>query len=376
MGNPRSGLSAQWGFAEETAWGTYKAPDTFLPLVSETLTAEPERLESQGIIAGRRVLASEQWAPGRMKVGGGIQTELYTKDIATLIKHFMGDSSSPYTPGDLFGLGLTIQVGVPDVNGTVQPKTYIGAKVTDWQLAANVGEIATLGFDVVAARESLVRTVTDGVTTESDATITSDTAAFTSDDIGKPISGTGIPSGATIASVNSATSAELSAAATATGDPVTFTIGVPLATATFSSGLVPVTFIGGSVTIGGTAVPVKKQVLTANNGLNVERFFNGSAEIEEPLESAKREYMAELEIEFPDLTHYRRYLNGTEHALVLNFAGAGGFSMVITTNVRYDGKTPNVSGTDIVMQNLPMKCVAPAGSGDSGAISIALTEAS
>lgn len=61
-------------------------------------------------------------------------------------------------------------------------------------------------------------------TTNASTAITSTDAAFTADDVGESITGTGIPGGATISAVTSATEATLSAAATATGT-VTATIG-------------------------------------------------------------------------------------------------------------------------------------------------------
>lgn len=73
-----------------------------------------------------------------------------------------------------------------------------------------------------------VGSVTDGVTTNGSATVTSATAAFTFSDIGAGISGTGIPAGATIAGVTSATSITLSANATATGTGVTLTLTRPV----------------------------------------------------------------------------------------------------------------------------------------------------
>ncbi|MBM3659475.1 MAG: hypothetical protein FJW95_08205 [Actinobacteria bacterium] len=370
----KSGLAAQWGFKAESSWGVPVVVDTFLPLISETLTTEVERLESAGILAGRRVATSDQWGPGRKKVTGGVQTELFNKSVATLFQHFMGDSSSPYTPGDLDGYGLTVQIGTPDVSGTVQPRTFSGCKVVGWELACNEGAIATLGIDLVGVREILVRTVTDGVTTNASTSITSASAAFTSDDVGKPISGTNIPAGATIASVTSATAATLSAAASGAGTGITFTIGVALASASYASGLKPVKFTGGSVTIGGSSAKVTQAKLSAKNGLNTERFFLGQDVTSEPLEADLREYMMTLDVELTDLTQYRRYLNGTEHAVVLTFTDSAGLSLAITTNVRFDGKTPYVSGRGLVTQSIPMKCVASGA--DSTAISIALTEAS
>lgn len=66
-------------------------------------------------------------------------------------------------------------------------------------------------------------TVTDGATTNADATVTSASAAFTADDVGMAVTGAGIPAGATIITINSANSVELSAAATATAAGVTLT---------------------------------------------------------------------------------------------------------------------------------------------------------
>lgn len=72
------------------------------------------------------------------------------------------------------------------------------------------------------------RVLTDGVTTSSDATVTSATGAFTSADVGLPISGTGIPAGTRIASINSTTSIELTANATASGTSITLSIVDPV----------------------------------------------------------------------------------------------------------------------------------------------------
>lgn len=66
--------------------------------------------------------------------------------------------------------------------------------------------------------------ITDAATTNADATLTSASAAFTSDDVGKSITGAGIPAATTIASVTNATTIEMSASATATAAGVSVTI--------------------------------------------------------------------------------------------------------------------------------------------------------
>lgn len=67
-------------------------------------------------------------------------------------------------------------------------------------------------------RTTLARTATIG-TTSGSAAITGGAGTFDKSDVGRKITGTGIPAGATIAAVTSATAATLSANATATGSP-------------------------------------------------------------------------------------------------------------------------------------------------------------
>lgn len=373
----RTGLAAQIGYATEVTVGTPATVTAFLPLISESLTQDRTRLESTGIIAGRRVLTSDQYNGGDVTVSGSVQHELYNRGLGKIFTAMFGTvvttGAGPYThtftPGDLTGDALTIQVGRPATNGTTFPFTYAGMKVSSWEIACAAGEIATLGLDLVGQREFAVRTVTDGVTTNASTAITSATAAFSVDDIGKPISGTGIPAATTIAAVTSTTAATLSANATATGTSVTFTIGVALATATYPGSIKPLKFNHASVTLGGSAVNVKSLTLSGSNMLDDSRRFLGNQYITEPLEMGLREYTGSLEIEFTDLTQYTRFVAGTEAALVASFV-SGTDSVTITTNVRVDGTTPNVAGRDILTQTLPVKCIAS--STDASAITAVL----
>lgn len=373
----RTGLSAQIGYATESTVGTPVTVTAFVPLLSETLSQDKTRLESAGIIAGRRVLTSDQWNGGNVTVSGSVQHELYNRGLGKLFTAMFGDvtttGAGPYThtftPGSLVGDALTVQVGRPATNGTVYPFTYAGMKVSSWEIACAQGEIATVGLDLVGQREFAYRQVTDGVTTSGSAAISSSTAAFSTDDVGKPISGTGIPSGATIAAVTSATAATLSANATATGTGVTFTLGVALASASYPASIKPLKFNHAAITIGGSSVNVMSLSISGDNGLNADRRFLGSQYISEPLEASLRNYSGTIDIEFTDLTQYTRFVAGTEAALVASFT-SGSDSVTITTNVRFDGSTPQVGGPEILTQSLPFKCVAS--STDASAITVAL----
>ena len=373
-----SGLAAQLGYGVETTPGTVVTPTIFVPLRDESLTEDRESLESEAIIAGRRVLDDDMWNGGPTTVGGGVAHDLYDRGLGSLFKAMFGTAattgSGPYThtftPGDLADNSLTVQKGVPDTAGTVHPFTFGGMYVASWELAVEQGAVASVGLTFAGMNaQTGSRTVTDGATTNTDATVTSTSGAFTAADVGKSISGTGIPAGATIASINSSTSVEISAAATATATGLTIVIGKALATASYASGAKLVKFNHGAVTIGGSAVPVKSATLAGDNGLDVERRFLGTRNILAPLEANLRTYTGSVEVEFNDLTQYNRYLAGDTFALVLAFT-VGSYSLTITTNARYEpGQTPQVGGPGIVGQSLGFKCL---GSTDAAAITAVL----
>lgn len=78
-------------------------------------------------------------------------------------------------------------------------------------------------FDPCGGTSDIISSFTDGVT-NTDTSLVSATANFASTDVGKTVTGSGIPGGTTISSVTNPTTVVLSAATTATATGVTFTI--------------------------------------------------------------------------------------------------------------------------------------------------------
>lgn len=307
----KSGLAAQFGIKTETTWGTPVVVDRFYPVVSLSIAEQIARMESEGIIAGARVLRSAQWAAGNVDIEGDVGMELYQQGTGLLFRHMFGAVSTsgagPYThtftPGDLTDDHFTAQGGIPDVSGTVQPFTFAGCKVASWELAAQAGELLTLGLTVR----------------------------------GKSLA-----------------------------------TGTALASASFGTGAgTPFTFKHAAVTIGGSAANVKGIRLAGDNGLDTDRRFIGSEYVAEPLEAALREYTGELDLEFESLTQMNLFRNGTENALVLTIDAGSAAKCVITTNVRYDGSTPELNGRGLTQLKVPVKCVGA--STDAGAITAVLT---
>lgn len=154
-----SGIAGQLGISEESTYGTYVAPTRWFEFVNETLELERERIDSMGIRAGRRTL--HRWAAGVQRVTGDIQLELAPQGFGILWKHIMGTvnttGSNPYThtavPSDLSGKSLTVQIGRPDIGGTVRSFSYLGCKVATAELACVVNEYAMLTLSLYGAHE-------------------------------------------------------------------------------------------------------------------------------------------------------------------------------------------------------------------------------
>jgi hypothetical protein len=290
-------MAAQAGYATESVYGTPVTVTSFVPLVSESLTQEIERIESEGIIAGARLLRSEQWAPGNVTVEGEIQHELFQQGAGVLFKHMFGavntTGAGPYThtftPGDLTGDGFTTQLGRPRADGTVQPFTYSGCKVQSWEIALEAGQNATLGINVVGQQED-------------DATA--------------------------------------------------------LATASYvTGGATPFNFRHGTVTIGGAAAKVRAITLSGENTLSTDRRILGQAYVDEPLEAGLRNISGEITIEFLNMTQRDHFVDGDEFAVVLDLDAGASASLTFTLNARYDGHPANVEGRDLIVVNVPFKVI-------------------
>lgn len=292
-----TGIDAQWGFAPESTYGTAVTPTAFLPLNSESFKTQIARMESAGIIAGRRVLASNQWAPGDKMSSGDIETDLHNRGLGKLFTAMFGavttTGSGPtfthtFTPGNLKGKSLTVQFGRPGVGGTVHPFTYAGVKVTSWEISCTAKEIAKLKISGAAKSE---------------------------------------------------------------------TTATALAVASYPASIKPMHFNHGAVSLGGSPVKVKSFTLVGDNALNVDRYFLGDDTMDEPLEEDLRTYSGTLDLEFVDLTQYNRYVSANEVALSIGFT-QGTDSLTFAGNVRLDGEGPSVGDRSILTQSVGFKCVA------------------
>ena len=155
------GADAQIGWKSEVTPGTGVVVDTFQPFVSENIKQNIEYMDTATISARKVLRLTKQ---GSKMIEGGVSMELPNQDVAVLMKHMFGGVSTAgagpyvhtYTPASLIGDSLTIQVGIPASAGTVHPFTYSGCKISEWTIAASVGEIAKLDCSVIGMSETTV----------------------------------------------------------------------------------------------------------------------------------------------------------------------------------------------------------------------------
>jgi hypothetical protein len=158
MTTPGTGISGQVGFAAESTYGTAVTPTKFVEADSWNVKKVPKWARSSGVRSGQLMDRSEDAAITTFDVGGTLVLDLTAKNMGLLFKHALGTAaaptgSNPYThvltPGDKLGLSLTMQGGLPDVSGTVQPFTASGIKVAGFEVSWKRDEFTKASFDLL-----------------------------------------------------------------------------------------------------------------------------------------------------------------------------------------------------------------------------------
>ena len=83
-----------------------------------------------------------------------------------------------------------------------------------------------------------------------------------------------------------------------------------LATASYATPVRTYSFVHASATVGGAARKITALNMSGTNGLNTDRLFLGSSTIAAPVEEGDREYKADLQIEWENLTDKTTYDGG------------------------------------------------------------------
>ncbi len=313
-----SGLGATWGFAEETTYGTFKAPDHFLQVESDKVKGSKKTVQSASLHGGPVEQASRRRVVFK-DAKGPVALDLTDAKLGLLLKHMIGSSATAvqqgattaylqqHVPGDFQGLGLSLQSGRPDITGTVNAFSYAGAKVIDWEIAVSAAQLAKFSVTFDAVSESTVETYT--------------APSYTS------------------MGVLSFVDASL-----LLGGTVTSVAGVVTG------------YAGGAAPVG----TVKSVSLKGANAMAVDREQIGSLVKSQPIEDNWRKITGSMTVEFANLTEiYDLYNADTQVSLELKFQGeliSGSYYKGLTITcpaVFLDGEPPETDGPKILELTVP-----------------------
>jgi hypothetical protein len=225
-------LETQLGVKAESTWGTAVVVDRFYEFNSESITLETGRVESNALRASQRVQRSDRFTPYILGASGSIEMDVLSKGFGWWLEQCLGTiatgslTDSTYTHTGTVGT-LLAQGFTLQVNRPFHPAG------TNQAFTYEGGKVAKWGF-------------------KSDV---EGNLVFTADLVFE----TGI---------------------TATA----------LATASYPTGMENLTWAGGAVTVGGSAVPVTSFSVEVDNGQDTARHKIRSSTLrQEPVEAKNRE---------------------------------------------------------------------------------------
>lgn len=171
--NVGSGLATQVMATSESTYGVAPslASARCYEIKSETLELKKNTVQGQGLAAGRLYDRTKRRIVTSWDVTGNVVLDVPIRQLGFWLQYVVGSfnqtlavptslGSGAYqyvfqgvggsqTLGGLLGQSFTLQEGIPTISGAVEPFTYVGCKVTDFELKAAYGSIAemTLGID-------------------------------------------------------------------------------------------------------------------------------------------------------------------------------------------------------------------------------------
>jgi hypothetical protein len=301
-----SALDAQVGAKKESVYGTPVVVDRFFEFNSESVTGKYGRVESNGLRPGRRHRSDTRFTTYIEGAEGDIKFEVGSKS---------------------FGFWLDLMVG-----GTV-----VTSGPTDSAYTHTAAGGSLLGKSFTG---QIGRPLYDG----------SSVQAFT------------YPGGK-VDSWELANDAEGNLMCTLGCDFQTETTATGLAVAAYPTGIETFSWVGATLTIGGTQVDVTDTTISQNNGLKRDRrYLRNNGLKKEPVEDDYRETQFSLSADFDSLTQRNRVASATAAGAIATMVarwegktllGATTYpALVVTLNSRLDEFAANVDGPASLQQTL------------------------
>jgi hypothetical protein len=137
---------------------------------NETLEMKKKTVQGEGLHAGGLYSRTKRRVLVNYDVAGNIVMDCPTRQLAFWIQYMLGSfgeaNATPaeigttgiyksiHQPGSTFGYSFTVQKGVPTAdNGTVEPFSYVGCKLSGWEIKVSKGGLAELTLNVDGRNE-------------------------------------------------------------------------------------------------------------------------------------------------------------------------------------------------------------------------------
>lgn len=298
------------GFGTESTYKTGVTPTRWPEFTEESLNWDKSIKQGVGLRVGARVARSGRRVVTSAQGSGDFTMEATSKGMGLLWSYALGSGTSTLVSGttyqQVFTLGdapssFTLQKGQVRADGTVDPYTFLGSMVSQWQFNFPNDDIASLTMSIDAG----------------DLTTATAYAA---------------PSYAA-----SPTLFHFAGGSISTG-----TLTAPTSTA-LASAATPLAYVrGGSV--------------SCNHNLSSRFSFGGAGRKDKPTVGL-REISGSMDVEYNSTTFRDAVINETPMCLVLTFTGAALSTgtetlQVVLPEVKFDNQLPQTNGTDLVVQSM------------------------
>jgi Phage tail tube protein len=331
-----AGLGAQLVVKDESTWGVAPSLASGLDAYefnSETMELKKTSVDGQGLAAGHVYKRAKRRVLTNYDCNGDVAMDLPTRNLGWWLRYMVGDftetptqiaSSGIYKTifqpkSSLTGHSFTMQKGVPAIDATVEPFTYVGCKVAGFDLSVATGAIASFVLHIDARNE------------------------LAGAGNGDPLNGS-VPT-------------------LATWVPVTTGLGMSVwhfRQATLFTGGTPTLGAGVVSLVGETALGnVKTVSLSHSTSFDTNRIFvGGNGFKSEQLENGYRSLTGSFDVEWLSTeAMYNAYAADTTTSLQLTFTGpvvstSNYLLDIIVPNIKLNGESPKVPGPPVIQQSV------------------------
>lgn len=341
MGNAFSGLATQLTSpVTETTYGVVpsglSSTTKFSAFKSETCELKKVPVQGIGLLQNKRYAQAARRAIAEWTVTGGITMDLPVRGLQQWLFPMFGSYGQTasaltqdgatgaykaiHTGGFLAGHSFAMQKGVPTAdNGTIEPVTYVGCKILDWEMSAQRAAYAQLVMNIDGRNELAGAGNTDPLNVS----------------VPSLVSYTAPPAGGAF---------HFAQGQVYTGGTCSTTSGVTSVSAPVAAGNVK------AFKVKHTAKLDTERYFANNAGFKADQLDNGLADV-----------TGELMIEWLSAeSRYNAFAADTPTPVELQFVGPGigsgsDFSTfsILLSDVFFEGESPKIGGPEVVVQTIP-----------------------